>query len=170
MRPNWVKMPAKSTTEQHSTIFRSRSWWIAIPPASTDLFVAGMQNSSPSWTQPGRPPRRDAGAPPWPDAAPQWHCAGGSPPGMRCCPAVTTDLLASQSSLLFKCEGACDVVERCGHLCVQEVSRSPVVMSMTAAVPPWTPQAIDLEPPLRSTIVASTSGMMVAANITHPTR
>ena len=41
-------------------------------------------------------------------------------------------------------------------------------MSMTAAVRPWTPQAIDLEPPLPSTMVASASGMMVAANITQP--
>lgn len=43
-------------------------------------------------------------------------------------------------------------------------------MSMTAAVTPWTPQAIDFEPPLRSTMVASASGMIVAANITQPTR
>src|SRR6185312_15197496 len=43
-------------------------------------------------------------------------------------------------------------------------------MSMTMAVTPWTPKAIDLEPPLPSTIAASAIGMMVAASITQPTR
>ena len=43
-------------------------------------------------------------------------------------------------------------------------------MSMTAAVRPWTPKAIDLGPPLPSTMVASASGMIVAASITQPSR
>ena len=43
-------------------------------------------------------------------------------------------------------------------------------MSMTAAVTPWTPHAIDLAPPLRSTMIASAIGIMVAANISQPTR
>ena len=42
-------------------------------------------------------------------------------------------------------------------------------MSMTTAVTPCTPPAIDLGPLWRSTMAASASGMIVAANITQPT-
>ena len=38
---------------------------------------------------------------------------------------------------------------------------------MAAAVRPWTPQAMDLVPPLPSTMAASASGMIVAAKY-HP--
>ncbi len=41
---------------------------------------------------------------------------------------------------------------------------------MTTAVRPWTPSAIDLGPPLPSTMAASASGMIVAASITQPSK
>ena len=50
------------------------------------------------------------------------------------------------------------------------MSRSAEVMTMTAAVRPWTPQAIDLGPPMPSTMVASASGMIVAASVTQPSK
>ena len=43
-------------------------------------------------------------------------------------------------------------------------------MSMTAAVRPWTPKAIDLGPPWPSTMAASPSGIIVAASIMQPSR
>jgi hypothetical protein len=43
-------------------------------------------------------------------------------------------------------------------------------MSMMAAVAPWTPQAMDLGPPLRSTMMVSASGMTVAARMIQPRR
>jgi hypothetical protein len=54
----------------------------------------------------------------------------------------------------------------CGHV----VSSRTLLVSMTAAVAPWTPKAATLGPLLRSTMSMSAAGMPAPASMNQPMR